>query len=475
MARKIRPYLFYDQTTSICSQCMMRIEAKILIRENNVILEKWCPRHGRERVLIADDADYYRAARERFMKPPELPQRFSTPMRWGCPYDCGLCPDHMQHACLSIVEINDHCNLECPICYAGSGPDRTGQKSLREIEAMFQAIVGAEGKPDIVQISGGEPTLHPEFFTILDRARAHPFKHLMLNTNGLKIGSDIDFTNRLAEYMPGFEVYLQFDSLKDENLKILRGASLVSSRLRALEHLNRLNISTTLVVTLMKGVNDHEIGEIIDFALQYDCVRGVTLQPVQHAGRADGYNPSVHRLTLTETRRQIHRQSHVFNPQDIVPVPCNPDCLAMGYALRHNGSITPLSGLIDPEWLLQGPENTIVFENQPALREKLGALFSSGHSPQSGGHALGEFLCCLPQLEIPRSLNYSNVFRVLIMQFLDVESFDVRVAKKSCVQFARPDGKLIPFDTYNLFYRDGLQSGLAKIRTRLDSFHEVMP
>ncbi len=471
MARKIRPYLFYDAATSVCSQCLMRVEAKILIREQSVYLEKWCPQHGRERVLIADDADYYRLARERFIKPPEMPKRFNTSMQWGCPYDYGLCPDHMQHSCLSVVEINDHCNLSCPICYAGSSPKRLEHKSLDEVDAMLRAVSKNEGTPDVVQISGGEPTLHPDFFSILDMAKSQPIKHLMLNTNGIRIANDAEFSDRLAEYQPGFEIYLQFDSMLDENIKVLRGTKLLQTRMRALERLNRLNLSTTLVVTLMKGVNDQEIGQLIDFALKQDCVRGITLQPVQAAGRTEGYDVARHRLTLTEVRRAIYQQSSIFQQQDIVPVPCNPDCLAMGYALKHDGDVTPLTGLIDPKWLLDGPDNTIVFEQQADLRQRVTGLFSAGLSPESSSAALGELLCCLPKVKSVGDLGYSNVFRVLIMQFMDAHSFDVRVAKKSCVHFAQSNGDMIPFDTYNLFYRDELRERLQSNRQRYAQLH----
>ncbi len=473
MARKIRPYLFYDVATSICSDCLMRVEAKILIRDQRVFLEKWCPQHGRKRILIADDADYYRTARERFIKPPEMPKRFNTPMRWGCPYDCGLCPDHMQHSCLSVVEINDHCNLSCPICYANSSPKRLEHKSLAEIDKMLCAVTQNEGKPDVVQISGGEPTLHPEFFSILDKAKCQPIKHLMLNTNGIRIAQDAKFCERLAQYQPGFEIYLQFDSLVDENIKVLRGTKLLKTRMQALERLNQHNLSTTLVVTLMKGVNDQEIGDLIDFALQQDCVRGVTFQPVQAAGRIEGYQAERHRLTLTEVRREIASQSNVFSRQDIVPVPCNPDCLAMGYAIKHDSGVTPLTGVIDPQWLLDGPDNTIVFEQRSELRRRVTALFSTSLSPESSSNALGELLCCLPKIETTGELDYSNVFRILIMQFLDVHSFDVRVAKKSCVHFAQANGDMIPFDTYNLFYRDELRDHLQSTRQSYAQLYQV--
>lgn len=464
-ASRVRPYLYYDLAVSVCSVCLRRVDGKILIEGDNVFLSKRCPEHGSFKVLIADDADYYRRSRELFLKPPEMPVHYNTPVRWGCPYDCGLCPDHEQHSCLTIVEITDECNLRCPVCYADSGPDRPGFRSLAEVEAMLDAVVRNEERPDVVQLSGGEPTLHPQFFEILDAARARPIRHLMVNTNGIRIAKDEAFARRLAGYRKGFEIYLQFDSFEAKALQTLRGADLRSIREQALARLNELEISTTLVATLERGVNDHEIGAIVDFALTQPCVRGVTLQPIQAAGRRDGFDPAKNRLTLTEVRRGLVEQSSVFKPEDIIPVPCHPDCLAMGYALKTSSGVVPLTGLIDPKILIEGARNTIVFEQDPGLRESLFKLFSTNHSPESQAGSLRELLCCLPAISAPEALRYDNVFRVLIVQFMDAYSLDIRSVKKSCIHIVHPkDHRLIPFDTYNLFYRDGREPRLQELR-----------
>jgi uncharacterized radical SAM superfamily Fe-S cluster-containing enzyme len=458
MADRVRPYLFYDVAVSICSTCYRRVDAKIVFEDGSVFMLKRCPRHGSERVLIADDVDYYRRCREVFLKPPEMPNVFNTPVRWGCPYDCGLCSDHEQHSCLTLIEVTDSCNLRCPVCYAASGPERREHRSLATIERMLDAVVRNERRPDVVQISGGEPTIHPDFFAILDMARARPIQHLMLNTNGVRIARDRAFAERLASYMPGFEVYLQFDSFEEQPLRELRGADLRSIREQAIERLNELQISTTLVVTLKRGLNDGEVGRIIDYALAQPCVRGVALQPVQAAGRCDGFNAATDRLTLTEVRRRILEQTSVFRPEDIIPVPCHPDSLAMAYALKMDGRVVPLTGMIDPDVLINGGRNTIVFEADEAIQSSLFRTFSTNHSPQSAGASLRELLCCLPKVTAPETIGYENVFRVIIMQFIDAHSFDVRSVKKTCVHIAHPDGeRLIPFDTYNLFYRDDLE------------------
>jgi uncharacterized radical SAM superfamily Fe-S cluster-containing enzyme len=279
----------------------------------------------------------------------------------------------------------------------------------------------------------------------------------MVNTNGVRIAEEEDFVKRLADCKEDFEVYLQFDSFEREPLMQLRGADLRRIRQDALEKLNRYNIATNLVVTLKKGLNDHEIGKTIDFALQQPCVRGVTFQPIQDAGRLENFNPATDRLTLTEVRRKILEQSTVFRPEDIIPVPCHPDSLAMAYALKLNGKVIPLTSMIPPEILINGAANTILYEQDPAVRDGLFKLFATNHSPESSAGTLRELLCCLPQVLVPDAITYENIFRIIIMQFIDAHSFDVRSVKKTCVHIVHPDGRLIPFDTYNLFYRDDLE------------------
>jgi hypothetical protein len=476
MAERIRPYLFYDVAVSICSVCYRKVEGKIVFQDGRVLLLKSCPIHGPETVLIADDVDYYRRCREVFLKAPEMPLRFNTPVKWGCPYDCGLCADHQQHSCLTLIEITDHCNLECPICYASSGPSRPEFRTLAQIERMLDAVVSNEGRPDVVQISGGEPTLHPDFFAALDLAKARPIQHLMVNTNGIRIAREPDFARRLAEYMPGFEIYLQFDSLEEEPLRQLRGADLRSIRSRALECLNELDVSTTLVVTVKKGANDGELGRIIAYALEQPCVRGVVFQPVQAAGRLVDFDQSKDRLTLTEVRHRILEQTPLFRPEDIIPVPCHPDSLAMAYALKLDGRVTPLTGMIDPEILINAGRNTIVFEADENLHRQLFKVFSTSHSPQSSAASLRDLLCCLPQVALPQGMGYQNLFRVIIMQFIDAHIFDVRSVKKTCVHIAHPDGRIIPFDTYNLFYRDDREQRiLGPLRREREAAFTSMP
>ncbi|WP_298305279.1 radical SAM protein [Flavobacterium sp.] len=458
-----RPYIYYDYTKSLCPTCLELVDAKIVFQDEKVWMLKHCKTHGDSRSMIADDVEYYKQIRN-YNKQSEVPLKFNTKVHYGCPYDCGLCTDHEQHSCLSIVEVTDRCNLACPTCYASSAPNYGRHRTLEEIEKMFDVIVANEGEPDVVQISGGEPTVHPQFFEIMDIAKSKPIKHLMLNTNGIRIAKDISFVEKLASYMPDFEIYLQFDSFKPEVLEKLRGEDLTEVRKQAIENLNHFNLSTTLVITLQKGENDDEIGKILDYATKQKCVRGVTFQPTQVAGRNDNYDDATGRITLTEVRRKIYEQYPIFTPQDLIPVPCNPDALCMAYALKMDNQVIPMTHLLNPEDLLNTTKNTIVYENDEDLKNHLITMFSTGISVDCAEDTFGELMCCLPRVQSD-NLHYENLFRIIIMNFMDASDFDVRAVKKSCVHIVDKRYKLVPFETMNLFYRD---NKIEEIREKLN-------
>lgn len=461
----VRKYNYYDFTLSLCPTCLKRVDAKIVFENEKVYMLKRCKDHGNSKVLIADDVEYYKNIRN-YNKPSETPYKFNTKVHYGCPYDCGLCTDHEQHSCLTIVEVTDRCNLTCPTCYAGSSPSYGRHRTLDEIKQMLDTIVANEKEPDVVQISGGEPTIHPQFFEILAYAKTLPIRHLMLNTNGIRIAKEKEFAKRLKEFTPDFEIYLQFDSFNDTVLQQLRGASLSEIRRKAIENLNELNLSTTLVVTLQKGLNDSEIGNIIEYALQQRSVRGVTFQPTQIAGRIENFDPETDRMTLTEVRRKILEQTSIFEKDDLIPVPCNPDALVMGYALKIGREVFPLTRYVNPADLLDNSKNTIVYEQDSTLHGKMIDLFSTGNSVECAEENLKSIMCCLPKIEAP-NLGYDNLFRIIIMQFIDAYNFDVRAIKKSCVHIVDKDYKIIPFETMNLFYRDDKKEVVKAIQNEL--------
>lgn len=463
--RKAAPYIFHGQTTSLCETCLETVPAKVIIEDERVYYLKRCRAHGVQKTLISDDLAYWRSQKD-WLKPGDRPLRTQTRTEAGCPFDCGLCPDHEQHSCLAIIEINSACNLACPVCFADAEDMHGGHLPLATIELMLDALVESEGEPDLVQLSGGEPTLHPQFFEILDAVKRRPIRHVMINTNGIRIAQDDAFVKRLASYAPRLEVYLQFDSLDDDALVNLRGARLSRIRRAALEALERVGLSTTLVAVVKRGVNDGEIAAIVRHALEWPCVRGVTFQPVQDAGRNEGFDGKANRMILTQIRREVVKAG-VFSEEDMIPLPCNPDQICIGYGLRNDRAVTPITSLLPRELILQGP-NTISYEAYPALRQAMLDLLSLATTQCNTEEKLAGVLCCLPQAMVPGDLGYANSFRVVILQFLDRYNFDLATVKRSCVHFVTPEGQIIPFDTYNSFYRPGAEGADVLARGRAE-------
>ncbi|MCB1382083.1 MAG: radical SAM protein [Notoacmeibacter sp.] len=462
--RKAKPYIFHGQTTSLCATCRKPVPAKILISGDEVWYEKRCRDHGVQKVLVSSDAAYWKAELS-WLKPGDRPLQVQTRTDYGCPFDCGLCPDHEQHSCLAIIEVNEACNLTCPVCFAGSSQASTSHRDLATIGRMMDALVASEGEPDLLQLSGGEPTIHPDILTIIDMAKARPIRHLMINTNGLRIATDPAFVKELEKRKKGLEIYLQFDSLDPAALVTLRGADLTKVRRRALDALEAAGISTTLVCTVKKGLNDREMAAIIGHALSFSCVRGVTFQPIQDAGRNEDFDARRDRVLLSDIRRRVVEDSGVFGEADMIPLPCNPTAISIGYGLRNGRSVVPVTAMIPKEQIIAEVPNAVNFERYPMLKERIFDLFSLSTIEPNVGERLGDLLCCLPQVEVPKGLSYENIFRVVIVNFMDAHDFCVANVKRSCIHFVTPAGQIIPFETYNLFYRDG---SVAKLREMLE-------
>lgn len=458
----------------MCEECLRLIPTKIIVEDDqNIFYQKRCPEHGVQKTLISTDFAYFKSCKDYF-KPGDIPQQFQTRTDHGCPYDCGLCPDHEQHSCLAILEVNEACNLKCPMCFADSSPEKTTHLPLVTIEKMLDKLVESEGFPDLLQISGGEPTIHPEIINILKAAKKRPIRHLMVNTNGIRLSTDKEFVKSLAQFKPGFEVYLQFDSLREKALKNIRGANLLKVREKALKNLEEEGISTTLVCTLKKGINDDEVGDIIRHALKYRCVRGITFQTIQDTGRNLNFDGKKNRLLLSEVRRNIIDQSGIFSEEDVLPLPCNPEAITIAYGLRQEDQIIPVTKLLPRDLILKNATNTVTFEHNPTFKNQLFDMLSLSSVGEATESSLQSFLCCLPEVEAPSCLTYENVFRVAVVQFMDRFNFCIAGVKRSCIHFLTPHGKIIPFDTYNLFYRPGMEHNLAQSKAKTLSTKQVV-
>jgi uncharacterized radical SAM superfamily Fe-S cluster-containing enzyme len=376
------------------------------------------------------------------------------------------------------------------MCFAESGP---GGKhlTLEECRRAIDRLVEVEGHPEVLQLSGGEPTIHPDFLSILEYAHEQPIDVVMINSNGIRFAHDEDFCRRVARFGPRVEVYLQFDGIRDATNQALRGEALAAIKQKAIDNLGRHAIRVTLVTTLQPDVNDDEIGAIVKFGLARPFITGISFQPATYSGRHVLPEQLERRITFPDVIRAIVGQTEgLFRQDDFLPLPCaHPNCHSLSYAYRSGGSVIPLTRFIDahghPELLANG----IMF-TRPRARELVerylkqlacgggdcgcgpplvvprfnGAATSAdrqGDAPQvlngdiasadGSGAAVQDFFT----RALAEQLSTADVFRITITSFLDAYNFDLRRLMKCCVHHILPSGHIIPFCAYNVLYRNG--------------------
>jgi 7,8-dihydro-6-hydroxymethylpterin dimethyltransferase len=483
---QLRDHTFLGTTQSLCPECLALTPAKILSREGRVYFRKLCPTHGVREDFVCSDVTQF--DQMEFNVPGKVPAQFGVEPDRGCPFDCGLCTEHEQHTCIGLVEVTTSCNLECPMCYAASGP-RGKHLPLDEVKQAIDRLVEVEGRPEVLQLSGGEPTIHPQFEEILDYACSRPIDIVMINTNGLRIARDPRFIHQLARWKHRIQAYLQFDGFRESTSLSLRGESLVETKLRAIEILGEHGIPTTPVMTLQGGVNDDELGDVVRFCIKRPWITGLSLQPATYSGRFVLPEELERRVTFPDVIKKIAAQtSGLFSESDFLPLPCaHPNCHSLAYAYRTANEIVPLTRFIDARNHVDLLANGITFNRARArdlIEEYLGSsgCCAGGNCvPSVGGNggARGTSFG-LPVLDGPaprvsdsttggtssladdffrkalaESLSQSDVFRITITSFLDAYNFDVRRLMKCCIHHVLPSGHVIPFCAYNVLYRDG--------------------
>lgn len=444
-------YKAVEPTVSICSECRDRVEAVLAVHAGAVYVVKACPRHGQQIELREANAGFF-LRRAQYTK-PGTKSKLQTAVQRGCPFDCGLCPDHDQHSCIGIIEINGACELECPECYTGrrSVPDLT----LAEAERMMDFLQDSEsGQAEILQISGGEPTMHPRLMEILRLAKTKRFKFILLNTNGLRIASDTGFVSQLAELLPQFEVYLQYDGVGRGGHAALRGRDVSAEKERAIRHLTAAGIPVTLVATVQKQVNDHEVGAILKHAMSIPGVRGVNYQPIGYFG-ASVPQDRADRVTLTGVLERIESQTGgEFRLDDFVPLPCNVERVALTFCYREGGRFIPITRRVDVREHLPAITNTLAFDADEVIARASGAgvcacmtrflermrpLIPSHYGEMSEDEKRGHF--------------NRHLFRISVSSFVDMYNFDLKSMQRECVHMITRDLRRIPFSAYNMFHR----------------------
>ena len=461
-------YVFYELTRSICPECRRVVDAHILLRDNKVYMRKRCPEHGIFEGLVYGDAQAY-TANARFNKPGTIPLGFSTEIRHGCPHDCGLCPDHQQHVCLGIIEVNSACNMECPLCFANAGAGFN--LTLEEVEGMLDHLVETEGHPEVVQFSGGEPSIHPQIIEMIRAAKQRQIMYVMLNTNGKRIAEDDAFLEQLNEVRPS--IYFQFDGFERETYRMLRGEpDILSQKLRALDRLAQIGLGVVLVPAIAHDVNLHEVGKIVSFAIEHTAVRGINFQPAFYSGRHLAHDP-MQRLTIPDILKALEEQTEgLLQVSDFVPVPCCfPTCNSVTYVLIEGETVLPLPRVLNVEDYLDYVTNRAVPDLSGDIKAALEGLWSSSAVPGSTKSAQQFALSCAA-CNVSDGLDLAaftkNIFMIMLQDFMDPWTFNQKNVMKCCNEILLPDGKQIPFCAYNsVGYREQAREQLqARERRR---------
>ncbi|HEY7848431.1 MAG TPA: radical SAM protein, partial [Ktedonobacterales bacterium] len=357
-----------------------------------------------------------------------------------------------------------------PLCFANAGAGFN--LTLQEVEQILDHLVATEGNPEVVQFSGGEPSIHPQIIAMMWAAKQRNIRHVMLNTNGKRIADDDQFLADLAPLNPS--IYFQFDGFTSETYRLIRGEpDLLPTKLRALDRLAAIGANVVLVPAISREVNLHEVGEIVRFAIAHPAVRGINFQPAFMAGRHGAHDP-MSRLTIPNVLAAIQEQTgDMLMVSDFVPVPCCfPTCNSVTYALLDGDTVLPLPRVLNVDDYLDYVTNRAIVDLSDDIKRALEGLWSSsavaGSDKAAQQFALSCAACGLPDGGLDLSALARSVFMVMLQDFMDPWTFNQKNLMKCCKEFLLPDGKQIPFCAYNtLGYREQARAQLeARERSR---------
>lgn len=439
-------------TISLCPECLRKLPANVVEREGAIWMDKECPRHGSFNALLASDARHYYSAQ------PQL-ESLGT-----CCSSGRHCGDQVVNtSCVLLVEITERCNLTCPTCFAGSSPLSGRHLSVAEFEAILDKLLAqGKGQSSVLQLSGGEPTIHPQFFQILDLALAKGFPQVYVNTNGVRLAQH-SFCQQLQDRGSRVSVYLQFDGFRPTTLDTLRGrGDLLETKLAALDHCESLGLNTIPVMTVTRDVNDDELGAFLALATSRPAsIRKVMIQPAMYSGRYD--NPRrIDRLTLADVVRRIVDQSGgLFSEDDFTPIPCSdPNCFSTAVAARGPRGLVPVSRYLPQyaEWSSDEARAAVAavsdtFDQPAAIVAMLKWACSSAalaSLDESTVDTLWELVAALPA---ENSHSWDGLFAIGIKPFMDAYTYDQDRIDKCCVHVVARDGTPISFCEYNALHR----------------------
>ncbi len=473
------------QTQSICPECFAVLDATIFEKDNKVYMEKTCPAHGKYTELYWSDYDQYKRAEEYRKEGGGLDNPRTQTVN-GCPQDCGICPQHKSHTGLAIIDVTNRCNLRCPVCFANAAAaGYVYEPTQRQIKAMLQNLRQNSPVPaTALQFSGGEPTIREDLPELIKMAKELGFRHVEVNTNGVRLAQSLDYCKSLDEAGVS-TIYLQFDGLTGDVYQFTRGVDLLETKMKAIANCREAGLrSLVLVVTLVKGVNDHQIGDIIRFAVKnFDVIRCINVQPVSLCGRLPEEERAKMRITIPDFMRLCEEQTGgKVKTDDFYPVPtvvpiaqavgamkdkryveftAHPHCGMATYLFVEKGEILPITRYGNVDKFVTTMEK--VYEEAQKghrTRAKIRLLGAVRHVKLG---LLRRYL--LPVLRTGSYEALGDLQRKTIllssMHFMDPYNFDLERVQSCCIHYAVPDGRIIPFCTMNSIHRPVVEKELG--------------
>jgi uncharacterized radical SAM superfamily Fe-S cluster-containing enzyme len=475
---------FIKQTKTLCPECLKVLDATIFEEDNKVYIEKECPEHGKFREIYWSDYEHYQRA-ETLRCDGDGLRNPRTETKLGCPYDCGICPEHKSHTGLAIIDVTNRCNLKCPICFANAAAaGYVYEPSKEEIFEMMENLRKNDPvPPPALQFSGGEPTIRKDLFELVKKAKEVGFHHVEVNTNGLRLAQSVDYCHGLLE-AGASTIYLQFDGLTSDVYEFTRGVDLLEIKMKALENCREAGLSIVLVVTLVKGVNDHQLGDIIRFAIKnFDLIRCVNVQPVSICGRIPEEEREKMRITIPDFMRLVEEQTDgQIKMSDFYPVPTvvpisraigalrdknyvefttHPHCGMATYAFVEGDDLIPINRYGNVDKFIKSLEK--VYEEASKGHKRKAKLRLVGALRHIKFGLLRKYL--LPILRTGSYESLGNLHRKMLlissMHFMDPYNFDLERVQRCCIHYAVPDGRIIPFCSMNSIHRPKVEENMG--------------
>ncbi|NTU41489.1 MAG: radical SAM protein [Nitrospirales bacterium] len=461
---RTRDYCYHDSTLSLCRACGQVVDARILFRDGRVFLRSLCPEHGPSEAVIASSVEWYLTVMKS-RQATDRPRIYSRGVSRGCPYDCGLCTWHEKACNLPVFSITNACNLQCPICFTYNRSDRRYFMSADEFRSILDWISESEGYVDLINITGGEPTLHPDLFALLRLCDRNEIGRVTLNSNGIVLAEDEDFVRRLADH--GVYVILSFNTLSPERSRRIHGTDLVDIKLRALDNLERHNVQTTLLNVSIKNLNDGEIGSFFDLMLQRPFIRSLTVQTMTYTGfGGSSFMPREH-LPIDEVITNLTSNKNGLSSDDFAPLPgSHPLCYSVCYLFHDESHTVPLrriftseeySEILGAKYLIRPDEKF-----QELLRDKIGQIWAERDSYPQAEETL-RLMKRMISLLYPsdRALSSSErqrraegfVKTIYIHSHMDEDTFDLSRIVRCGDLVPDVNRTYVPACAYNLLYR----------------------